>query len=618
MAWDWGQGPYPPSGKWGKGGKGAWQLKGAEGGPWGPAWSHAGGWQDHSWAAGRRPGKAAGRGPGKARGPGAFDWAGAVPLDSEPTVLPRASYTYAHKSPAFCDVLCPAWSVRKLQLPADGESVDLSLERGLESLQLEGGGFELTTELAAVLGLQEAGGALAMADDADASAYGALLALKTVRTFRGEKLSELLGSIVSRAEELACSAFGLEPPALLEALDAISSAADPPSELPACVAQVLRANFAPSGRWSFFELWAKLLPADTMHSLQEEGGVLCPRFFLVDLASAPLSPYDVEKAYPLVRQGACLFVGQPPDEIGNFDAMRQGRQLEAALCSHAWLEEDHVLTEVIFPGARAIFSAAPDAVLGDGAEGCAEEPLPAGEDACYEAAGYRLGEDFEAATGSFERCRLWFGEHAPVPPESYVEVKKTTHLKGQAGQFKLLKFWLQAALMGCGTVAVATTDGSADGDVARQVEQHSLQELSQAVEARRVWGSLARMLRHMLAETAGAQGQWTLRVQKARGPRAPVHLSLRRGWQGSLSSGDASSILGRIATFFDAVPVGEAEDRPAVGDAVEGYWPDEDAWLPARVAKAMPDGLLTLEWAEDGSLSDVPPDYVRRPSAVAM
>mmetsp|Transcript_40199 Transcript_40199/g.116096 ORF Transcript_40199/g.116096 Transcript_40199/m.116096 type:complete len:614 (-) Transcript_40199:27-1868(-) len=609
MAWGWGSGPYAPAGKWGKGGKGGKthhsgkDRKGTNGSHWGAVRSSGVGWQDRA-----RP-----------SGPGVFDWASATAVAAEPEVLPRASYTYAHKSPSFCDVLCPAWSVRELQMPADGESIDLSLERGLAGLQLEDGGFELTTELAAVLGMQEAGGALALADDPFASAYGAVLALKTVRTYRGGQLPPSLGAICLRAEKLACSSFCLEPCDLQQGLDAIGTAAEPPAELPPAVLEVLRANFAPPGRWSFFELWAKLLPADTMRSLQKEGGVLCPRFFLVDLAAAPLSPYDIDKAYPLVRQGACLFVGQPPDDLGHFDAMRQGRQLEAALCSYAWLEEDHVLTEVLFPGARALFSAAPDAVLGADAADVAADPLPAGDGASYEAAGYALGEDFEAATGSFERCRLWHGAHAPVPPESYVEVKKTTHLKGQAGQFKLLKFWLQAALMGCGTVAVATTDGSADGDVVQRVERHSLRDLGRVVEASRVWGSLNRMLQYVLSETAKAQGQWTLRVQKARGPHAPVQLSLCRGWQGSISSDGPSAILDRLARFFDAVPLEQAGEgaaageAPAEGEEVEGYWPEDGAWLPARVAERAAEGLVTLEWLEDGTLSDVPADYVRRP-----
>ena len=37
--------------------------------------------------------------------------------------------------------------------------------------------------------------------------------------------------------------------------------------------------------------------------LQEVGGILCTRFFLVDLAAAPWSPYEIQKSYPLFRWG---------------------------------------------------------------------------------------------------------------------------------------------------------------------------------------------------------------------------------------------------------------------------------------------------------------------------
>lgn len=36
---------------------------------------------------------------------------------------------------------------------------------------------------------------------------------------------------------------------------------------------------------------------------QDVGGILCTRFFLVDLAAAPWSPYEIDKSYPLFRWG---------------------------------------------------------------------------------------------------------------------------------------------------------------------------------------------------------------------------------------------------------------------------------------------------------------------------
>jgi len=46
------------------------------------------------------------------------------------------------------------------------------------------------------------------------------------------------------------------------------------------------------------------------------------------------------------------------------------------------------------------------------------------------------------------------------------------------------------------------------------------------------------------------------------------------------------------------------------GAAVEGYWPEDDTWLPATVDVVHLDGSLSIIW-EDASQSDVPVDYVR-------
>mmetsp|Transcript_33184 Transcript_33184/g.50133 ORF Transcript_33184/g.50133 Transcript_33184/m.50133 type:complete len:167 (+) Transcript_33184:65-565(+) len=51
----------------------------------------------------------------------------------------------------------------------------------------------------------------------------------------------------------------------------------------------------------------------------------------------------------------------------------------------------------------------------------------------------------------------------------------------------------------------------------------------------------------------------------------------------------------------------------AEGDAVEGYWPDDDEWLAATVVSVKKTGFK-IAW-EDGSQSMVPPDYVRAVAA---
>ena len=508
-----------------------------------PSWSSGGG-------RGQKGGGAWGRSVGVESG--VFNRAACAALACEPEVLPCATYSYVAKSPGTIDVVCPAWSVRRLRaLPGPPCSIDLSLERGLAALQGEDGGFEVTPELCALLGLEEIGSALALAEEADARALGALLALKAVDHYKGAQLSSALAAVRHRAEGLVCSCLGLEPDALRAELDAVGAAAGAAAKgaLPAAAAAALDANFAPHGRWSFFELWPRLLPEETLEALRLEGGVLCPRFFLVDLACAPWSPYDVDKSYPLVRCGPRLFVGQPAsDDGGGRDAMRQGRQLEAALLTFGWLEEDHVITEVRLPGARVVFSAAPDGLEGEG-EAVALEPLAAFDDEAYEAEGYSLAEVFPAAaSGHGDRsCRLWRAPLPPAPPEAFVEVKKTTHLNGRPGEFKLLKFWLQAALMRCGAVVVATTDGSQDGDTVREVRRLPLKELAARVESRSVWGALSGMLRHVLAGTAEADGAWTLRVRKERDLRSAVRLELSRGWRGEE---DPRSILERVARCF--------------------------------------------------------------------
>lgn len=67
----------------------------------------------------------------------------------------------------------------------------------------------------------------------------------------------------------------------------------------------------------------------------------------------------------------------------------------------------------------------------------------------------------------------------------------------------------------------------------------------------------------------------------------------------------------------------QGEDRPAKrqrlvssqtfaqGEEVEGFWPDDDSWLAASVLKALNSGDYRIKWAEDGTESIVPPDFLR-------
>ena len=47
------------------------------------------------------------------------------------------------------------------------------------------------------------------------------------------------------------------------------------------------------------------------------------------------------------------------------------------------------------------------------------------------------------------------------------------------------------------------------------------------------------------------------------------------------------------------------------GKMVEAYWPDDDEWLAATVTHVKESGTIGITWSSDGSISSVPPDYVR-------
>lgn len=55
------------------------------------------------------------------------------------------------------------------------------------------------------------------------------------------------------------------------------------------------------------------------------------------------------------------------------------------------------------------------------------------------------------------------------------------------------------------------------------------------------------------------------------------------------------------------------EDPDVPGAIVEGYWPDDDTWLPASVVAVHDDGSMTIAWDDGATQSQVPADYVRRP-----
>lgn len=83
---------------------------------------------------------------------------------------------------------------------------------------------------------------------------------------------------------------------------------------------------------------------------------------------------------------------------------------------------------------------------------------------------------------------------------------------------------------------------------------------------------------------------------------------------GALEGGDDDEEDGEASNgnSLEATPQG-AGSGFSVGDLAECYWPEDDAWLPATVERVLATGDFIVSWSEDGSESEVPADYLRRP-----
>ncbi|CAE7946815.1 AG118 [Symbiodinium sp. KB8] len=280
-------------------------------------------------------------------------------------------------------------------------------------------------------------------------------------------------------------------------------------------------------RQSFFELWERLLPQEVVRPLRQRGGILCTRFFLVDLASAAWSPYEVDKKVPIFRQGDLLYVGQAPQdfESDNHDAMRQGKHLEGALVEYSEVEEEKILMALELPsGQQVIYAAAPDAFDTSVAQAEARDPLLGDGD--YQQAGYSLRTAFTRDDGA--ECNIWSQDvqgagmksDLTLPLSSYVEIKKTTHLNGLNGAFKLMKFWLQVALCGAGCALVGLAEGSTAPVVesflrmsAADMEWRMKEAFDDIMICERAWGALLQSLAQLLADTS--DGQCLVQLWKA-------------------------------------------------------------------------------------------------------
>eukprot|EP00435_Cladocopium_sp_Y103_P006795 s4194_g2.t1 len=259
------------------------------------------------------------------------------------------------------------------------------------------------------------------------------------------------------------------------------------------------------------------------------GGILCTRFFLVDLAAAPWSPYEIDKSYPLFRSGKHIYMGQVP-RSGVEDRMRQGHELEAAWVKNS---EEKILMSLQLPnGRQVLFAAAPDALDPSLAECLA----PLETETNFVGAGYEEAESFPYPTEP-KTCRIWrksarnSGLDAPLG--AYIEIKKTTHLNGLNGAYKLLNYWLQASLMKAGAVCVAFADDATG--VVSHGQKFSLRQLEAEIQERfqdpdilpKVWASLL----HSLELISGTmQGRSQLHLFKHRGFGERLREELTEGW----------------------------------------------------------------------------------------
>lgn len=82
-------------------------------------------------------------------------------------------------------------------------------------------------------------------------------------------------------------------------------------------------------------------------------------------------------------------------------------------------------------------------------------------------------------------CRIWRSQKKSgldAPLSAYIEIKKTTHLNGLNGAYKLLNYWLQAALMKAGAVCVAFADDATG--VVSHGQKFSLRQLEVEIQER--------------------------------------------------------------------------------------------------------------------------------------
>mmetsp|Transcript_54415 Transcript_54415/g.117774 ORF Transcript_54415/g.117774 Transcript_54415/m.117774 type:complete len:1106 (-) Transcript_54415:24-3341(-) len=124
--------------------------------------------------------------------------------------------------------------------------------------------------------------------------------------------------------------------------------------------------------------------------------------------------------------------------------------------------------------------------------------------------------------------------------------------------------------------------------------------------------------RHIVVYKNPPEGQEFKRQREARGDVPPLSLSSDASTKLRETAATAPPSAGKVL-MANVRPISRtksqwvAEEPLAAGEAVEGYWPDDDEWLPATLSEVLEDGSYRIVWDADASESDVPHDYVRRP-----
>jgi len=496
-------------------------------------------------------------------------------------------------------VTVPACGPRRMRRGvAERVPVDLAFDRLLAPLQRGDGGFPITEALISGLGLSETQDAMKYSGLDCSPVVGTLLVMLTFEICKPMQ-SPLASHIVSRATDfLASSAAG--------ALEAARRGDY--SSLPG--GDAIKSNFQDDGQ-SRYTLWATL--ARMTERSWQRGTIVCPRYILVELGAALVSHYDVDVSWQVVVERGVAFFSRGDSFPG--DWMRQGYVFEAAVVDEYLAKEDRLLAELRLPRCNFVYSAAPDAVTEDNgitsrSDSEAEERVvfvrkggrteadnvtqAAHRGLDKEEAGDHENEEEEKdqEQENIEDDRLpdshVFGScatpaerlvcavpdangatklltvavrHPIRPRRKYVEVKKTTHLHGRAGDLKRLRYWLQARLADIQHVVVGCT--LQEPLVVNEITEFSTKELAPPEEGR-LWSGLDE-LGASLQESLRQDGEYLVTlsneggraVVSARpGPADPGLVALASGAMGCFAAHSA-----RATTMAWLDPISKNADQ---------------------------------------------------------